>query len=137
LTKTFVHRLLGLGRLPRAVKTALEAEGIRILEEGIRVSVTYRNFRAPRKRFTWRRRVSSGAIAVSRERLVAYGSRIRLMNVVLDDPHSRKLEIGVECADCLCIAFDPSDFNPNQSGRIECRFFTPQAENLMKWTRPG
>lgn len=133
MTKTVAHRLFGFGRLPQAARTALDAEGIRLLEEGIRVSVTYRNFRAPGKRFTRKRRVSSGAIAVSRERLVAYVGRIRLVNVALDDPHFRKLDIGVEQLDCLCIAFDPSDFNPKQSGRIECRFFTPQAENIAGW----
>lgn len=133
MAKTVAHRLLGLGRLPRAVRAALDAEGIRLLEEGIRVSVTYRNFRAPGKRFTRKRRVSLGAIAVSRARLVAYAGRIRLVNVALDDPAVAKIEVEALGPDCVSIAFNPADFNPGQSGRIECRFFTPQAENIVGW----
>ena len=103
-----------------------------VLEEGIRVSVTYRNFRASGKRFTWKRRVSSGAVAVSTKRLVAHAGRIRLVNVAFDDPRFRRLAINIEQPGCLCVAFDPSDFNPNQSGQIECLLFTSKAEHIVR-----
>jgi len=119
--------------LPRALRVTLDAEGIRVLDEGIRVSVTYRSFRAPGKRFGRKRRISTGAVAISTKRLVATAGHIRLVNVALDDPRFRNLDIGVEHPGCLRIAFDPSDFNPNQSGRIECRFFTSKAEHIEKW----
>ena len=137
MTKTIAHRLFGLGRLPKAVRAALDAEGIRVLEEGIRVSVTYRDFRAPGKRFTRKWRVSSGAVAVTTKRLVATAGRIRLVNVALDDPRLRRLDIGVERPGCLRIAFDPSDFNPRQSGRIECRLFTAKAEHVVRFLGRG
>ena len=47
MIKRILCRLLGLGKLPKVVKAALKAEGIRILEEGVRMSVTHRYFRAP------------------------------------------------------------------------------------------
>ena len=133
MIKRILCLLLGLGELPKAVKAALRAEGIRILEEGVRVSVIYRNFRASGKFFAWKHRVSFGAIAVTTRRLMAYAGCIRLVNVMFNDPSISKLDISVECPNCLCIVFDPSDFNPSQSGQIECRFYTPQAEHIAKW----
>ena len=133
LIKRILCRLLGFGKLPKVVKAALKAEGIRILEERVRVSITYRNFRASGKFFPWKRRISLGAVAVTTRRLMAYAGRIRLVNVTFDVPSIGKLDITVECPNCLCIVFGPSDFNPGQSGQIECRFHTPQAEHIAKW----
>jgi hypothetical protein len=59
MAMTLLYRLFRIGGLPKNVRTALESEGMRIIEEGIRVSVTYRDFKAPGKRFTWKRRDGS------------------------------------------------------------------------------
>ena len=135
MAKSLLYRLVGIGGLPKNVRASLESEGVRIIEEGIRVSVNYRDFKAPGKRFTWKRRGWSGSISITSKRLIAYAGFVRLVNVAFDDPQFRKLDIVLEPPGCLCISFDPSDFNPNQAGRIECRFFTSQAENFAGWLK--
>ena len=44
MVKTFFHRLFGAGKIPPLLETALKAESVRLLDEGIRGSVTYRGF---------------------------------------------------------------------------------------------
>jgi len=61
--KTPRYRLFGRGRTPARWRERLDAEGIRVLEEGVRIRVTYRNDRAPGKRLGYRRSIGSGAIA--------------------------------------------------------------------------
>lgn len=47
IRKTIDYRLSGLGWLPQRVRGTLEAEEGLIPDDGIRVSITYRDFRAP------------------------------------------------------------------------------------------
>ena len=47
MRKSLLYTLFRLGRVPREALSVLESEGIVVLEEGLRGSVTLRNFRAP------------------------------------------------------------------------------------------
>jgi hypothetical protein len=54
--------LFGTGRLPEDVRRELNAEGILLVEEGLRGSITYRHDRAPRRRSTWEKQRAVVAI---------------------------------------------------------------------------
>jgi hypothetical protein len=62
--------LLGSGRLPEELRATLNAEGLVLLDEELTGSITYRNYRAPGQYSSWKKEPTSGAIAVTPNRLV-------------------------------------------------------------------
>ncbi len=72
MAKTLSYRLFGVGKVPRQLSATLQSEGILLLDEGIAGSVTYLDFRAPGRRSNWRRQWFTGAIALTRVRLIAF-----------------------------------------------------------------
>ncbi len=132
MSKSLLYRLFGLGRIPKLLNDTLRIEGIVVSDEGIPGSITYRNFRAPGKRFSWKKQGFVGSVIVTNVRLVAlmYGSFA--VNVPFTDERIRQLQISIE-GDRLLISFDPKLFHDNWSGTIEYRFRTPQAADMIKW----
>lgn len=138
MATSILHRLFGWGGIPVRERATLEREGIVLSEEGVGGSITFRNFRAPGKRYSWRKSGYVGSVVLTQQRLVGFGFSKPLVNVPLDDPHLAKLEIAAEGDAVLCIAFDAADFDAQQSGRIECRWRTPQARLFAdRLTRAG
>ena len=132
MSKSLLYRFFGLGGIPEKERHALELEGMVIVEEGIWGSITFRNFKAPWKRFTYRKKGFAGSIVLTEQRLVAYAFATHVINVPVTHPHFSKLQVTVEKQDRLCIAFDASDFHDDQSGTIELRFRTPQALSFLE-----
>jgi len=132
MSKTLLHRLFGLGKIPKRYRPTLEQEGFVLLDEGIGGTVTFRNFRAPGRRHSWRKKWFTGSLALSGRHFAAFTYWQPVVFVPLDDPRIAALECSVESEDRLCIAFDPSAFNDNWSGRIEVRFKTPRAREFAQ-----
>jgi hypothetical protein len=131
LAKTLLYRLFGLGKIPAQLMTALQSEGILALDEGIKGSVTYRDFRAPGKYSAWRRQWFTGSIILTKVRLVSLQSLSQAIDVPVADERIRSLQISVEKEGTLLIAFDPALFHPDWSGTIEYRFRTTEAEAFV------
>lgn len=129
--------LLGSGRLPDELRTALAAEGVRLLDEGLPGSVTYRHYRAPGRRSNWRKEATSGAIAVSARRLVVWAERHRHIDVPLDHPLRDAIEVDVERPDRILFAYDAGAFDSARSGRVEVRLRTAQAGRIAELLAPA
>ena len=132
MPQSLLYRLFGLGRIPKLLNDTLRIEGIVVFDEGVPGSVTYRDFRAPGKYFSWKKQAFVGSVIVTNVRLVALMYSNFAVNVPLTDERIRQLQISVE-GDRLLIAFDPKLFHDNWSGTIEYRFRTPQAADMIKW----
>ena len=132
MAKTLFYRLFGLGKMPEQFKAALNSEGILLFDEGIKASVTYLDFRAPGKRFGWRRQWFSGCIALTQVRLVALQYSNPAINVPFTDDRIRRLRLSIEGDETLLIAFDPSLFHDDWSGTLEYRFRTSQAKAFLE-----
>jgi len=130
--KTIGYRLFGWGRIPKRWRAALQAEGIRIVDEGIRVDVTMRGYRAPGRRFAYRRQILSGAIVLTRKRVAGFARWWTLFNVEFDDPRVAALEVSAPAEQTLCIGLDVQTFDPKRTGRIECRFVTDRAIGAIR-----
>jgi hypothetical protein len=102
-----------------------------LFDEGISGSVTYRDFRAPGKRFGWRKVAFTGAIALTKSRLLGLHYSNPAINVPLADERFKKLNVAIEGDDCLLISFDPSLFHNDWSGTIEYRFRTDKASSFL------
>jgi hypothetical protein len=115
--------LLGGGTLPADLRAELVAEGLDQEEEGLRGTVTYRHYKAPHRRSSWRRQWVRAALAITDRRLLVAIRGRPIVNVPWDDPRLERMEMGVE-DDRLLIAFDPGLFDERTSGRIELRLRT-------------
>ena len=126
-----------------ALMKELQSEVIEVYDEGIHCSLTFKNFKAPGRRETWRRIWFGGAIALTASRLVALsGTRFttgialsddggQLINVPSDDDRFRLMSVSLDKPDRLVIAFDASLFHHDWSGELEYRFRTQQAQHLL------
>ena len=132
MPQSLFYRLFGLGRIPKLLNDTLRIEGIVVFDEGVPGSVTYRDFRAPGKYFSWKKQAFVGSVVVTNNRLVALMYSSFAVNVPFTDERIRQLQISVE-GDRLLIAFDPKLFHDNWSGTIEYRFRTPQTADMIKW----
>jgi hypothetical protein len=131
VAKTVLFRLFGFGKIPAPLLAQLKSEGILLLDEGIRGSVTYRQFRAPGKYFRWKRQWYTASIALTKERVLALRHSRPIVNVPVADQRIRELRFLHEDRSTLLVAFDASLFHEDWSGAIEYRFRTPQAQDFV------
>src|SRR6476646_9383586 len=106
MAKTLLYRLFGVGKMPAQWRSTIESEGIVLFDEGIGGSITYRDFRAPGKRFTWRKVAFSGSIALTKTRVLALQYANPAIDVPLDDPRLKQMQFSVEGEDKLLVAFN-------------------------------
>jgi hypothetical protein len=135
MAKTFLYRLFGIGKIPEAFMATLKSEGILVFDEGIKGSITYRDFRAPGKYSAWRRQWFTGSIILTQVRLVSLISLSQAIDVPLTDDRIRSMRFSVEKEGTLLVAFDPSLFHPGWSGAMEYRFRTTEAEAFVEKLR--
>ena len=132
MPKSLLYRLFGVGRIPKLLNDTLRIEGIVVSDEGVPGSVTYCDFRAPGKYFSWKKQAFVGSVIVTNVPLVALMYSNFAVNVPFTNERIRQLQISVE-GNRLLIAFDPKLFHDNWSGMIEYRFRTSQAADMIKW----
>ncbi|HEY8562303.1 MAG TPA: hypothetical protein VIL74_18145 [Pyrinomonadaceae bacterium] len=141
MSKTILHRLFGFGRIPAQYAPALSAEGVILSDEGIKGTVTFRDFRAPGRYANWKRQWFTASIVLTNERLRAFRHSSQIVDVPLADPRFRRLDFSVEEKTTLLVAFDAALFHDDWSGGIEYRFATPFAEEfrfkLIERQRPA
>jgi hypothetical protein len=131
MSKSILYRLFGIGKIPAQYQTALTGEGVILSDEGIKGSVTYRNFRSPTRYSNWKRQWYPASIALTNTRLLAFAYSNPIIDVPLTDERFRQMQFSLEDAGTLLVAFDASLFYDDWSGTIEYRFQTPQAQNLL------
>jgi len=131
MKKTLLYRLFGIGKIPAQYRGALESEGILLSDEGIKGSVTYRNFRAPGRISKWKRQWHTASIILTRTRLLAFAYSNQIIDVPKTDARFRRLRFSLENENNLLVAFDASLFHDDWSGTIEYRFKTAQAESFL------
>ena len=132
MSKSLLYRLFGVGKIPEPLMSELKNEGIIMLDEGVKGSVTYRNFSAPGKRFSWRRQWFPASIALTKIRLLALRYSNPIINVPLTDERIRAMQFSLENGAGLCAAFDAALFHADWSGTIEYRFRTPQGQQFLE-----
>ena len=129
--KTLLYRFFGVGKIPEPLAATLKREGILVLDEGIRGTATYRNFRAPGRYSNLKRQWYTASIALTKARLVGLRYGQPIIDVPLTDERVRSLRFSLEGRDTLCVTFDAALFHDDWSGTIEYRFRTPQAQVFL------
>ena len=132
MAKTLLYRLFGVGKIPAQWRATIESEGLVLIDEGVGGTVTYRDFCSPGRRASWKKSAFSGAIALTRTRLLALQFSRPVINVPLEDERLRQMQFSVEREDRILIAFNANLFHNDWSGTIEYRFRTPEAAAFLK-----
>jgi hypothetical protein len=128
------RRWASRGRLPDALRTELEAEGLELLEEQVPGRVTYRGYVAAGQRPATGDQSTTASLALTARRLVIRGTQ----SVQLDAPPgpvtAELPEDGV-----LVLRYEAADIYPSRSGSVEVRLQTPRAAEihatLQAWTQ--
>ena len=128
--RTLGWRLFGWGSLPRKLRPALEAEGIRLLEEGLPGRFVTRRLKAPGRRYRFRREGFSGCIVLTGKRLLLCSYRKLQINIGPEDPRLRSLHVTTAHPGWLTIWFESARFHDDWKGVIEFRLKTPNAAQL-------
>src|SRR3712207_1588484 len=96
MAKSFMYRLVGLGKIPRPLMAQLNSEGIILMDEGIKGSVTYIDFSAPGRYSSWRRQWYTSSIALTELRLVALRYSQPIIDVPLADERLGRMRFSLE-----------------------------------------
>ena len=135
MAKTWLYRLFGIGKIPKKRRVQLERERIVLSDEGISGSIVFTKFRAPGryhgKRWSW----FSGALVLTKARLVAFTGMTSvspIIDIPLDNPRLAELDCSLRSDTNLTIGFDAARFNDRWSGKVECRFETEHARQFLR-----
>ena len=128
-----IGRLLAKrGALPAKLRAELETEGLKLVEERMPGTVTYRRYLAAGQRPASGQQSTLAALALTPMRLVVRGTQ----NVVLDAPPgvvTPTLEDGA-----LKLSYQAEDLYPTRAGAVELLLRTPRAAEihatLEAWT---
>jgi len=135
--------LLGDGRVPDELRNQLSSEGLLLLDERLTGSLTFRDYRSPTRRSGVEKIMVGGAIGISRRRVVVWISggkpsvKGKHMDVPLEDPRLRGMDIVAETPEKICLAYDPHEFRADTSGRVEVRFTTSRAAEIVVLLDPA
>ena len=132
MKKSLFFRWFGIGKFPAIYNTELTAEGVVLSDEGLKGSVTYRNYHRPGMSAGYKYVGYIMSITVTNVRVAAYSGENPLINVPFTDERLRQIAFSVEAGGSLLAAFDASLFHDDWSGQIEYRFKTPLAQAIVK-----
>ena len=127
MKKTILFRLFGIGGIPGKFRPALDAEGIRVVDEGMSGRMISRNVRGPGKWSVQRSEGFSGSLVVTEKRILCFTYGKRQINLSTDDPKVSELCVNLPGENTLSISFESGLFREGWSGRIEYRFNTDKA----------
>ncbi len=133
--KSLFYKLFGVGKIKETLLSELKNEEIVASDEGIKSTLTYKNFRAPGRYSNWKRRWFSGAIILTKKRLVLQQYSQPVINLELTDERFKKIKVSLEAEDTLLFEFEPQLFLENSTGEIEWRCRTPHAKIIAEWLK--
>jgi hypothetical protein len=120
------------GTLPDDLRATLAADGLLFWAEDLDGTMTYRRYRASGHRIFRRTVKMRGAVAVTRQRLVVWAAAAKRVDLAFADARwDSALTIAVDRSGRLRIVAWVGPFHPDRSGRIEYRFTTPHAREVV------
>ena len=100
-------------------------------DEGLKGSLTIRNFRRPGEYSGYRITAIIASIVITNKRVAAYRGANPIIDVEFADERLRQIAFSVEPNGALLAAFDASLFHDDWSGQIEYRFKTDLAQQFI------
>ncbi len=113
--------------MPAKTRSYLEEESLLFVAEKVRITIVYFRLKAPGRSFRNKREVVWGSLGVSNKRIVGYAFRKKIIHLPFEEKNIKSINFSVVDNKVLVIAFDPSIFNPKQSGSMEIRYHFEEA----------
>lgn len=135
MRKSIFYSLFGLGKVLRGNRAKLEAETIVLMDEGVPASMTLHGFSGMGRFASCRKSFFAGALVLTKTRFYGNAHLNVILNIPLQDPHIRKIDVSAEAGECLDIHFEAPDFIPAK-GQVHLRFKTPQARQFLEALQP-
>ena len=110
----------------------LQSEGIILLDEGLKGSVTLRKFRAPGRFHNYKKSVFAGSIVITEFRFAALSFSRPIINVPMNGDRLSFLDLSVPQEGVFRAKFNAGAFHEGWKGSVECRFVTPSARLFME-----
>lgn len=136
MTKSWLYRWFGLGKVPLQARPALEAEGIVMEEEGLSGTMTVLNLKAPGHYAGQKKKWFIGALVLTRKSFRGYAFSQTVIELPMPITLGDRARFILEGDDCLRVDFKISDFRQDASGDAILRFRTPVARRLLEAVRP-
>jgi hypothetical protein len=95
-----------IGKLPAGLMAEFQSEGIILINEKLRGTITYRDFHAPGKYSAYRKVGFISTITVTKTRLYATAFSKPAINVPFTDERLRSMHFSVEAGSKLLVVFD-------------------------------
>jgi hypothetical protein len=115
------------GALPEDLRAELEAEGIELLEEGLRGTALFRGYVIHGQRPRSGHQNVTATLALTDKRLLVHGTG----SVRLEVPRGAEwLEHGLAAPDQLRLAYDAAAAHPQRAGEVELLIDTPRAADI-------
>lgn len=126
----------GPGTLPADLRARLVTEGLLFLAENLPAVMIFRRYRAPGQRIFRRTVRVRGAVGVSRVGLVVWAGGGKRVDVPFADLRwDAAMSCSVDRAGRLRIVGAVAPFHPDRSGRIDYRFVTGHAREIVALLR--
>jgi hypothetical protein len=124
-------RSSGSGQLPPQIRADLAAQDVLFLQEGLKGSITNRNYRAPGQ-YTWLgKHAIRAALAITADRVViALSAAYKELDVPRSGPWERVITANAERPDVVCISWQVGAFHRDQSGTKEVRLRIADARHI-------
>jgi hypothetical protein len=122
----FARWARGSGPLPDELRGQVSAEGVLFTDEAAPGTVTYRHYRAPGRRYGYRRMKVLVAIVMTERRLLVQGRAGPVIDVGWEEARAGGLTTSLDDGSLL-LSFDASAFGTGRSGEVEVGVRTPQA----------
>lgn len=121
----------GFGRLPDDARLLVTPNNIILKLEHVWASITFRDFSRGSNYSSWRRKWFAGSLAVTTDRLLAYWGSSRLINVPYSDCRFSGLDFSGSDDRTIDIIHDASLFHPTWSGKLQYRFRSGDAKDIV------
>lgn len=132
MKKSILYKMFGLGAIPKKQRSALQAEGIIVADEGIAGKFITRNVRGPGIRYSRRSEGFSGCLVITKKRVICYTYSKLQINMAIDDPRISDIYFDTQGDEVLSISFDSSLFREGWKGVIEFRFKTEKTSQFSE-----
>ena len=128
--ETIKNWLANRHKIPREKMAEFQAEGILATEEWIKAKIVYLHYRAPGKRFGYKKVWFRSNVVVTEQRLFVTVYLNLGIDVPFSDPRIHQMSFSNEDG-ILLISFDASLFQPTWSGTLEYRLLSANTAALL------
>jgi hypothetical protein len=126
----FLHRFLGIGKLPSRFLDLGDSERVQLLLEGIPGSVRYQNYTAPGHRHRAKRVWMIASLLITDRRLVICAFSKPVVHMPRGDDLAKQLGITVQEGKALHLSLDASVLSPQHAGQIGLVLKTGHAKSI-------